>query len=181
MNPTSHASSTGGSYDRVARGLHWSTGVCLALLVALGLSMTRMEEGDSKLRVFTWHEWVGVTVFGLTAWRAWWQLRHPGPPIELPWHERLARRVAHTAIYVVLIAQPITGWLMSTAFGFPVVYLGIVPLPVVVPEDRALAEQLQTVHFWLAMALIGLFAAHLGAVLTHQFVRRDDVLSRMWR
>ena len=87
--------------------------------------------------------------------------------------------IVYVAMYLVLIAQPIVGWLMSTAFGFPVVYLGLVPVPAPVSEDRALAERLQGVHETLAYVLVLLFAAHLSGVLYHHLVRRDAVLSRM--
>jgi cytochrome b561 len=82
-------------------------------------------------------------------------------------------------MYAILLAQPIVGWLMSTAYGFPVVYLGLVPIPAPVPEDRVLAERLDRLHIALAIALAALFAAHLAGVLYHHLVRRDAVLSRM--
>jgi cytochrome b561 len=69
---------------------------------------------------------------------------------------------------------------MSSAFGFPVVYLGLIPLPDLVPVDRALAARLQRLHFTLAMALLALVAAHAAAALYHHLVRRDDTLRRMW-
>jgi cytochrome b561 len=168
-----------GTYRRPARFVHWLTALLLAALFGLGISMTRWVGDDSKIRVYSWHEWVGITVFGITAFRLWWRLRHPAPPYDLPPFERAAAAIVYVAMYVLLFAQPIVGWLMSTAFGFPVVYLGLIPLPAPVPVDQALAEQLQQVHFALAMGLLALFVAHLGGVLYHHLILQDGTLRRM--
>jgi cytochrome b561 len=167
------------AYSPLARALHWVTALLLLLLFGLGLSMTRWVPDEQKIRVYSWHEWVGVTVFALTAIRLMWRLTHRAPPIDLPVWEKAVAGAVYVAMYLVLIAQPIVGWLMSTAFGFPVVYLGLLPLPGPVPEDRALAEQLQGVHQTLAIGLFLLFALHLAGVLYHHLIRRDAVLSRM--
>jgi cytochrome b561 len=167
------------AYSPAARLAHWLTAGLLVALFGLGLSMTRFIEGDAKLRVYRWHEWVGLTVFAVTAFRLCWRAIHLPPPLDLPRFERLARRLVHGAIYGVLMVQPVVGWMMSTAFGFPVNYLGVIALPEPVPVDRALAEQLQWVHFTLAMTLLGLLLAHMGGVLYHHLIRQDTVLQRM--
>jgi cytochrome b561 len=166
-------------YTRFARALHWITAVLLLVIIGLGVSMTRWVPDEQKIRVYSWHEWAGLTVFGLTALRLWWRLGHPAPPIDVPAWEKMSAAVVYVGMYLVLIAQPIIGWLMSTAFGFPVVYLGLLPLPAPVTEDRELAEQLEVVHRTLAITLAVLFAIHLAGVLYHHLVRRDGVLSRM--
>jgi cytochrome b561 len=170
-----------GPYDPAARALHWATAVMLVALFGLGLSMTRWFEEDEelKLRVYSWHEWTGLTLFALTAFRLWWRLRHPVPALELPAFERTASRLTYAAFYVILFAQPVSGWLMNSAFGFTMVYLGVLPLPNLVPVDRPLALFFQQIHFTLAMLLLALTAAHVGAVLYHQVLQRDGVLRRM--
>jgi cytochrome b561 len=166
-------------YTRTARALHWITAVLLLIIVGLGISMTRWVADENKIQVYSWHEWAGITVFALTAFRLLWRLSHPAPPITLPPLEKFTAAAVYVAMYLILLAQPIVGWLMSTAFGFPVVYLGLVPLPAPVSEDRALAERLEVVHITLAIALALLFVTHLAGVLYHHLVRRDAVLSRM--
>ncbi len=166
-------------YGRTARILHWLTAILLVGSFALGISMTRFVGDDQKLRVYGWHEWVGVTIFAVTLARLVWRLVHRPPPLELPWIERVGARSVYAAMYVVLLVQPIVGWVMSTAFGFPVVYLGLVPLPQIVEADRELAERLQPIHFSLAMVLVALFAAHMGGVLFHHLIRQDGILQRM--
>jgi cytochrome b561 len=166
-------------YTPIARALHWTTAVLLLVLFGLGISMTRWVADENKIQVYSWHEWVGITVFALTAWRLLWRLTHPAPPIDVPRWEKAAAAAVYAAMYLVLIAQPIVGWLMSTAYGFPVVYLGVLPLPAPVSEDRALAERLDQLHVTLAVLLALLFAAHVAGVLYHHLIRRDSVLNRM--
>ena len=166
-------------YTALARALHWTTAVLLLLLFGLGVSMTRWVPDEQKIRVYSWHEWVGITVFGLTALRLMWRLMQRPPPIDVPAWEKIAAGLVYVAIYLILVAQPIVGWLMSTAFGFPVVYLGLIPLPAPVAEDREIAARLQGLHETLAIALALLVALHVAGVLYHHLVRRDAVLSRM--
>ena len=168
-------------YTRTARALHWLTVALLLFSFGIGISMTRWVADENKVRVYSWHEWVGVTVFGLTAIRLWWRFRHPPPPVppDIGRAERVAAGVVYTAIYLLLFVQPILGWVTSTAFGFPVVYLGLVPLPNIVAEDHALAERLAEFHEIAAFSLLGLIALHVAGVLFHHLIRRDAILSRM--
>ena len=167
------------SYPPLARAFHWITAVLLLVLFGLGVSMTRWIPDDQKIRVYSWHEWAGLTVFALTALRLMRRLTQRAPPIDLPAWEKVTANVVYVAMYLLLVAQPIVGWLLSAAFGFRVVYLGLITLPVPVSQDRELAVRLQGLHETLAIALALLFAAHIAGVLYHHLVRRDTVLSRM--
>jgi cytochrome b561 len=167
------------SYDRVVRLVHWATAALLLVGFGIGISMTRWVAEENRIQVYSWHEWVGLTVFALTAIRVWRRTRGSAPPIELPPFERRVRAVVHTAIYLVLIVQPITGYMMTSAFGFDIVYLGLVPLPRIVAENRELATRLQGIHETLAITLFLLFLLHLGAIANHHLFRRDGVMRRM--
>lgn len=172
-------SRSGEPYSRPARVFHWVTAALLVALFGLGLSMTRFIEGDWKLRVYSWHEWTGLTVLALTSARLWWRLRHPGPPLDLPAAERIAAGTVHWAIYAILLAQPFIGWATTSAFGFEIIYLNLIPLPALVEADRDLAARLQSLHFTLAMTLAALIAAHLAGIAYHHLIRRDATLRRM--
>jgi cytochrome b561 len=78
-----------------------------------------------------------------------------------------------------MLAVPLSGWLMSSAKGFPTVLYGVLPLPDLVGKDAQLSELLATVHKLLNLTMAGLVLAHVGAALKHHFVDRDDVLRRM--
>ena len=81
----------------------------------------------------------------------------------------------------MLFAIPVSGWLYSSASGYPVVYLGIkaLQLPDLVHKSKELAQVLKLLHAWLNYILAGLVLVHAAAALKHHFVDRDDVLRRM--
>jgi len=68
---------------------------------------------------------------------------------------------------------------MSSASGFPVVYLGVLPLPDLVAKDKALADTLKLLHFAFNKTLLVLIVLHVAAALKHHILDRDDVLVRM--
>jgi cytochrome b561 len=120
-------------------------------------------------------------VFILAVARAAWRLTHPPPPMPeaTPRWERRAAAFSHAALYVLLIAIPLSGWLMSSALGVQTVYFGVLPLPDLLAKDKALGEALKVVHVVLNAVLGVLVTAHVAAALKHHFLDRDDVLHRM--
>lgn len=168
------------SYGATARTLHWATALLVAGLMSVGLYMTRLEFSDWKVRVYSWHESVGVLVFALTILRLGWRLYSPAPPLPpAPWIEHLAARASHGFLYAALFVQPILGWLGSNAFGFPIVWFGILPLPDPFGKDEAIGRALLSAHSWLAYAMLAVLAVHAAAALYHHFVRKDRILARM--
>ena len=79
-----------------------------------------------------------------------------------------------------MFVLPLSGWLYSSASGYPVVYLGLVQLPDLVGKDKALAGVLHEAHELIAFTLAGLVAVHFAAALKHHFLDRDGLLGRMW-
>jgi len=118
----------------------------------------------------------------LTVGRLLWRWRHPPPPLPgtvVRWEAALAP-IAHWALLLLLLAMPISGWLMSSAAGVSVIWFGVLPLPDLVPRDTALFEALRTTHHLLARVLIAVLILHVAAVVHHDVVRRDGVFRRMW-
>ena len=170
----------GERYGGVAIALHWVTALLITGSFTLGLSMVGMPLGRQKLQWYAWHKWVGITVFLLTCARLAWRWKHPAPaPPSMPrWQERAAS-LAHGALYALLLVIPLSGWIYSSSTGVQVVYLGLFPLPDLVPKDRALASVLLALHITLNFMLFSLVCIHAAAALRHHFVDRDTVLTRM--
>ena len=127
-----------------------------------------------------WHKWIGITVFLVTWARLAWRVGHrPPPPVPMPDWQRRAATVSHTLLYVLLAIIPVSGWLYSSSTGVEVVYLGLFPLPDLVPKDRALASVLKWIHFGLNSTLFTVVTIHVSAALRHHFVDRDAALARM--
>ncbi len=169
------------SYTRTAIALHWLTLVLIACGFALAIYMVDLPLSPQKLKYFSWHKWIGVTVFMLAVARLAWRLRHPAPlqPAIIPEWQRRAATAMHAVLYVLILVIPITGWLYSSAAGVPTVYLGMVQLPDLLAKDKALAEQLKLAHITLNYTMLTLVVIHAAAALKHHVVDRDDVLRRM--
>lgn len=172
------------TYTRTAVTLHWLISGLIICAFALGWVMTDLAMSPLKLRMFNWHKWVGVTVLGLAALRGIWRLTHAAPPLlPMPAWQKAAAHGLHGLLYVLLFAQPLSGWIYSNAAGFPIVYLGKIPLPILVSKNKALADQWLQVHQALGWILAALVTLHILAALKHHFVDRDATLRRMlsWR
>ncbi len=169
------------TYTRTAIGLHWAIALLIFVTFPLGLYMTELPLSPQKLKLYAYHKWIGVTVFLLAAARLAWRLTHPAPPLpaSVPAWQRSASAVVHAALYALMLAIPLSGWLMSSAKGVPTVWLGLVRLPDLVARDEALGEALRGVHMGLNIALFALVALHVAAALKHRFIDRDEVLQRM--
>ncbi|HEY1043126.1 MAG TPA: cytochrome b [Telluria sp.] len=169
-------------YSSTAIALHWLMAAMIIANFTLGLVMVDIAGlTPAKLRYFSWHKWAGVTILLLATVRLLWRLSHPAPalPDTMPAWEKLAARASHTLLYVLLFAVPLSGYFYTLAAGVPVVYFGVVELPVLIDKDPALKSVLQTVHYGLNMLLAATVALHVLAALKHQFIDRDSVLKRM--
>jgi cytochrome b561 len=167
-------------YTFTAILLHWLIALLILGTAALGLYMVDLKLSPWKLKLYSWHKWIGVTIWLLVLARIAWRATHrpPAPP-PMPAWQRAASTVSHMLLYVLMVAIPITGWLFSSASGFPVVYLGVIQLPDLVAKDKEFAELFQSWHATLNWTLLAVVALHALAAVKHHLVDRDTVLHRM--
>ena len=182
--PAMKAKTTSARYHPVSMALHWLLALMIFSSLAVGFYMSGLPISPTRLKLFNWHKWAGMTILILSALRLLWRLSHR-PPADLPmpaWQSRAAH-LAHQALYVLFFAVPLAGWAYSSAAGFPVVLFGVLPLPDWVPVDRPLSETLKQLHHLLAYALTAVIGLHVAAALKHHFIDRDSLLQRMlpWR
>ena len=168
-------------YTATAIALHWIMAAGLIGAFGLGVYMHELPFSPDKLRLYSWHKWAGVTLFMLVLARIAWRAGHrpPALPATMSPLTRHAATLVHLALYLLMLAIPISGWLMSSAKGVATVWFGVLPLPDLVAKDKALGDLLFEVHKALNLSLLALVIAHVGAALKHRFVDRDDVLARM--
>lgn len=168
-------------YTRTAVVLHWLVALGLAAALSVGFYMVDLPLSPFKLHIYSWHKWAGVTIFLLAVVRLAWRVKHgaPGLPLNRPAWQQAAADNMHRALYLLMLAIPLSGWLMSSAKGFQTVYFGILPLPDLLAKNKELGHTLALVHETLNFILLALVLAHAAAALKHHFMDRDDVLSRM--
>ena len=169
-------------YTKTAMLLHWLMALLIISSFLLAVTMVNIPGfTPAKLKYFSWHKWLGVTIFGLGCVRLLWRLSHPGPahPGHMPTWQKLSASGVHALLYLLILLIPVTGYLYSLAAGIPVVYLGLFPMPVIMAPNPELKPLLKEIHFYLNMTLLACVALHVLAALKHQFIDRDRLINRM--
>jgi cytochrome b561 len=164
----------------MAMALHWGMALLILALLLLGVLAANWPLSPLKLKLFFWHKSLGLLVLALTAPRLLWRAldTRPAWPPDMPLGERRLARLAHAALYGLMLALPLSGWLINSAADLPFRVFGLWPLPALVPPDEALKVLAQGAHLALVLALLALLAAHVAAALRHHR-RGDGVLAAM--
>ncbi len=172
-------------YDRVAVTLHWVIAISILLMIPLGFFMEDLPI-SIRFDAFAFHKSLGLTVLALSIFRFIWRLMNPPPalPTTMKPIEKFAANVAHWVLYFLIVAMPLSGWLMvSASRKYPTIFfwLGEVPfIPMPAGIDvKAAGELFHESHELLAFGAIALITLHLFAALKHHFIEKDTTLTRM--
>ena len=182
---TSPSSGPVARYSLTAIVLHWVLGLAILGMFGVGLYMTDLPFSPTRLKLYNWHKWAGITLLALAVVRLLWRVTHRPPALPsaiadaMPAWQRWAHHGTHHALYALFFVVPLIGWAYSSAAGFPIVVFGVLPLPDFVPVDKALAELIKPFHEISAFALVGLAGLHIAAAFKHQWIDKDGLISRM--
>jgi cytochrome b561 len=171
-------------YGIAAIALHWVLAALITTLVVMGIYMVGLPDvgfSTTKIVLVLTHKEIGVVVLGLVAVRLAWREWNILPRLveTLPEWQKVTAIFVHLSFYALMLALPITGWLMSSAAGIPVSVLNLFTLPDYLPHDDFLFERLRLLHDWLGYAMAMLICLHAGAALGHHFLLRDQTLRKM--
>ena len=168
-------------YTRTAIVLHWLMALLIFATFPLGLYMADLKFSPTKLQLVSYHKWIGITLLLLVVLRLFWRLTHTPPalPDALPRWQKTASGAVHHGLYLLLVAVPLSGWLMSSAKGIQTVWFGVLPLPDLLNKNKELGDFMGYVHESLNYLLLLLVAVHIAAELKHRFIDHDEILSRM--
>ncbi|HBD20358.1 MAG TPA: cytochrome b [Arenimonas sp.] len=165
----------------VSLSLHWLTLLAIAGLVVVGFVMQELPNSPTKIQVYGLHKSFGLTVLALTVLRLLWRLvaGTPAPVPGTPRWQSFIAQATHGALYVILLAMPLSGWLYNSASGFPLKWFGLFALPKLSGYDAGVKAFALAAHEWLFIALAVIVAVHASAALKHHYLDRDATLSRM--
>lgn len=172
-------------YDPVAVTLHWSIALMIIVMIPLGFFV-----GDLPISIkftgYALHKSIGITVLALSLFRLVWRFLNPPPalPAGMKPYEIILAKLTHWLFYFLIIAMPLSGWLMvSASQKYPTVFFWIGEVPFLpMPEGidkKQTATMFKDYHETLAYGALALIVLHIGAVLKHHFIHRDTVLTRM--
>lgn len=170
-------------YSLGAIVLHWLIAALIAVNYGTAWSAEDLPK-EAAAQIMANHKAIGITVLLLTVLRIVWRLVNRPPAFSAslqPWEVLLAR-VTHTAFYVLMIAVPLAGWLMHSAYlgGTPVNAFGLFDYPgLPVAQNKAVVEVAHEVHEISATLMLVLIGIHVLGALKHQWIDRDGSLGRM--
>ena len=177
-----------------ARLFHWLMALQVIGMLGFGFYLTNgFNPGDpAKLGLVQQHKSIGFSVFVLACLRLAWRAINPSPRLPEGMHrmEHAAARASHVALYVLMVALPVSGWLMASASPFnnpdayPVqiknIVFGLFELPDPIAVGTSELEHLfRSIHFYCGVMLLAVLCAHVAGTLKHYFINRDNVLNRM--
>lgn len=169
-------------YGAVALGFHWTTVALVIIAWALGSFDDVLPRGPARSTGLFVHISAGITILAMLVVRLAWRVGDPPPPAESTflgvWADR-AGRLAHIALYAMLIAVPVSGIMLQFARGNALPVFGLYEIASPWLADRPFARSVKEVHEVLANTLVMLAALHAGAALFHHWVLRDRTLLRM--
>lgn len=179
MNIASVSRTPGGQpLGRLSIALHWLMLVLLAAVYAcIELREFYPRGSDIREGLKTWHFMLGLSVFLLVWVRLVARWRTPLLAAEPGW-TRWPAAAGHLALYGLMIAMPLLGWVALSADGKAIPFFGI-GLPPIVAPDKAVAEQVETVHQTIGVIGYWLIGLHAAAALFHHLVLKDGTLRRM--
>lgn len=168
-------------FGPLTRALHWGMAAGILGMLAFGLTLVRMKMSLATVWLFGLHKSIGLTLLVLALLRLVWHRLSPppGPLGGVPPVQLALARATHRALYVLMLAVPLSGWAGSAATGIDVVVFNIWTLPPIVPPSEAAAKALLTLHHWLTWALMAVLALHVAGALKRSLIARDGTLSRM--
>jgi cytochrome b561 len=172
-------------YSPTARRLHWWTVALVFVMIPLGFGMAyrgntlNIWDGTTNA-LYSLHKLIGFIILWLVVARLVYRFRNGAPadePTLEPW-QKAASHATHWALYALLIAMPLGGWLGVSLYGARDIF-GVVSLPALAAVDQKASASVFYLHFLGAVALCALLAAHIGAAIFHHVIRKDGVLARM--
>ena len=169
-------------YGLISILLHWGIALAVYAMFGLGLWMVTLSYYDGWYhQAPELHKSIGILLMMGLVIRVIW--RHISRPPSAPKSHSTLTRVtaagAHIALYSILFAIFISGYLISTADGKPISVFGLFDVPATLSDAGSQADLAGQIHLWLAWGVVILSALHGLAALKHHFIDKDDTLKRM--
>lgn len=174
-------------YNSVSIIFHWMMALGFFLMLGSGFIMTYVDLDQSlKFQMYQWHKSGGVLMLIAIFLRISWRLRIRAPklPASFDKLEQIAAKAGHMGLYVVMVAMPVSGWIMvsSSVYGLPTIVFDWFEWPHIpgIQGNEGISSLSKTAHFALAILLCLLLVAHIGAVIKHYVIDKENLLTRMW-
>jgi len=171
-------------YHISSRIIHWLMAFLIIGLLSLGIYMDNFLSHDApnRFEIYSLHKSFGVIALVLIFVRIFNRFIQltPALPEGLPKIEKIAAKITHFALYILMILMPLSGYLMSNSFGFEV-HLFSLKMPNLIAVNPRIGGYFSMIHLYSAYTMIALLSLHIVGALKHRFFDKpeNDVLKRM--
>ncbi len=164
-----------------SRLFHWLMAICILFTAGLGITMINVRLSPMKLEMFILHKTIGIGLLMAVVARIFWRMINVTPelPDSISKTEIRLARIGQVWIYLLLIAIPVSGWVINSAANFPLNWLGLFRVPAIVEPNLVIEETAKRTHLFLLILLGLTLSGHIFAALRHHFIHGNNVLRRM--
>ena len=168
-------------FSKSRKTFHWVVAAVLLLQVPFGWYMVELPDGPQRMDSYSLHKAFGMVIFTIAVLRLICSLfsSRPPQPAGSAWYEKALSKAVQIALYVIVCLMPLSGWLMSSAAGYPVSMFGLFELPQIMATDKTRIEGFAQMHEMQSWILLGALTLHLLGALQHHFLLKDNVLLSM--
>lgn len=168
------------NYNPIARAMHWMSAIVIIGLFAAGLWMVDLSYYSEWYRTAPhWHKSMGIILAVLTLFRLAWNLVTASPSVEGNSFEKIAAKIAHGSMYLLLLVLFVSGYLISTADGRAIEVFDWFAIPGAGALFDGQADFAGEIHFYAAWTLIIMAGLHAVAALKHHVIDNDNTLRKM--
>ena len=167
-------------YGSVTKFFHWTIGVLILGMLAVGAYMADYAPKDLKGILYMNHKAVGVIVLMLVLARILWKFQNQTPayPESMPGWQKKSAIGLHHVLYIIMFLMPLSGYVMSVAGGHSINMWGW-QVPDLISPNKPLAGLAHEAHETIAAIFYVVLPIHIGAALYHYFIQKDNILQRM--
>jgi len=168
-------------YGSLSIKMHWLMAILIIATFAFIECRVFFEKGTDTRDLFKmWHFMLGLSVLLMVLIRLYFRFQQVSPKItpELSRMQNMASKGAHILLYIFMIAMPVAGWFMLSAFGKPIPFFGL-ELPALIGVNKELGKSIKEIHELVGEVGYYLIGFHAVAALIHHYIQKDDTLTRM--
>jgi len=167
-------------YGVIAKAFHWSMALIMMGLLLAGVYMVNLENSPFKFQIYGLHKSFGIVILGMVIGRIIWKHIN-AKPSALDTHqkwEKTLSKLTHIFLYLGMIGMPLTGWLMSSAGGYPVKVFGF-EIPALMEKNPDIGKLMNQSHMIFGYMIILAILLHAAGAFKHHFIDKDHTLKRM--
>lgn len=168
------------AYGQISRLFHLGMALVVLVIVALAWYAEALPRGPEKGEIFFWHKSLGVLLLGLVTARLLWHRFSPVPTAPGNGIRARLAKAGHRLLYVLMVAMPVLGLLMSVAGGRDVQVFNWFTIAGWDNKVEWLGSAAHSGHLLAAKLLIAVILLHVVAALYHRLVAKDGVWERMF-